>query len=230
MEALAIAALLLLPGAWIAFGLRDGSTPFGARLAWAIALSPLAVAGEFFLARRAAGSFVQTAWLVAALNIPAVILIWRRWRARIPSLYESSEWEMWRGVLVYAAVAACAILPWQADPVFRTFSWHGLLHLDVIYSIATEGVPREAELAGAPLSYPWAPHVAWALEAAAAQKSPTLLYPLNNLLLLAAAGVLAYELGRSLGASKPVATASATFPGARTEPAGPAGLVDRSAQ
>ncbi|MCB9385973.1 MAG: hypothetical protein H6509_15290 [Bryobacterales bacterium] len=211
MEAVAVAALLVLPGAWIAFATRDGAVSFGARLAWAAALAPMVAAGEFFLARRAAGSFFQTAWLVAALNAPAVILIWKRWRTRIPSAYANSEWEMWRGVLVYAAVAACTILPWWASDVFRTYSWHGLLHLDVIYSIALNGVPREAELAGVPLSYPWAPHVAWALEAAAAQKSPTLLYPVNNLLLLAAAGMLAYELARSLGASKSLSTATAAF-------------------
>lgn len=211
MEALAIAALLLLPGAWIAFGLGDGSTRFASRLAWAVALSPLVVAAEFFLARRAAGSFVQTAWLVAALNAPAVILIWRRWRSRIPSLYENSEWEMWRGVLVYGAVAGCVMLPWWLDSTFRAYSWHGLLHLDVIYSIATVGRPWEAELAGVPLTYPWAPHVAWALEGAAAQRSPTTLYPVNNLLLLAACGMLAYELARALGASKAAATAATAF-------------------
>jgi hypothetical protein len=54
----------------------------------------------------------------------------------------------------------------------------------------------------------WAPHVVWALEAAAAQRSPTLLYPVNNLLTLAACGLLAYELARSLGASKAAATAA----------------------
>ena len=211
MEALAIAALLLLPGAWIAFALRDGAAGFGVRVAWAVALSPLIVAAEFFLARRATATFPQTAWLVAALNAPALILIWRRWRARIPAVYESSEWEIWRGVVLYLAVAACVALPWWANPSFRVYSFQGLLQLDVIYGIATRGIPGEAELAGAALAYPWAPHVAWALEAAAAQKSPTLLYPVNNLLLLAAAGVLSYELARAVGASKASATAATAF-------------------
>ncbi len=207
MDALAIAALLLLPGAWIAFALRDGSMSFAARLAWSAALSPLVVAGELFLAQRAAGSFTQAAWLVAALNVPATILMWKRWRTRRAPPGERTEWEMWRGVVVYAAVAASVSLPWYRDPAFRVYSEHSLLQLDVIYGIASSGAPWEAELAGAGLRYPWAPHASWALEAAAAQRSPTVLYPVNNLLLLAACGLLAYALARALGGSRSSATA-----------------------
>jgi hypothetical protein len=194
---------MLLPGCWIAFASDRLDAGYGVRVALALVFAPFVVAVEWWTLRYAGISVDAAVNTVLLINLPAAILVARSLRSRQPT------WQ-WRqfliGSAVFAAVAFCTALPWIYDPAFRSFSWHGLLHTDIIYSLARGGLPPEdPELAGVQLAYPWLGHVYWLVLARAADLSPTVVYLISNLVLLAATGILAYALAKRLGASDIVA-------------------------
>ena len=61
--------LLILPGAWLAFGLPLQPISFAARLAIAGALSPLTVGLQFYALRFVGASFEATASILLVLNL-----------------------------------------------------------------------------------------------------------------------------------------------------------------
>lgn len=203
LQLLAALSLMVLPGAWLTLMVREGS--IGERWMLAIALSPL-VAGIQFVLLRLAGLGFETATLVVILvNLGSLVLI-RRWPWRAPSTMTTQQKAI--AGLLFLAVAACVAIPWIAEPAFRRFSWHGLLHTDIIYAIARGGLPPEdPSLAGVTLSYPWLGHVWWAMISWALGISPTILYLGSNLVLLAVLGVFLFKTARELGAPVPLALA-----------------------
>jgi hypothetical protein len=200
MRVFFIIFLMILPGSWLAFGPGSNHLSYAVRFALAIALSPAVTAIQFYGLRLVGLTFQQVVPALQILNLGSVLLIGRAFRSRWPRI-------SWRqGVLggaVYAIVAACVAIPWLWQPDFRRYSWHGLLHTDIIYVIARGALlPEEPELAGVSLGYPWIGHVYWSLLAWSADLSPTVIYLVTNLALLGAIGMLYYSLTRDLGASK----------------------------
>jgi hypothetical protein len=198
LELLSLPLLLLLPGCWPVFAYRRSSLSFAARCALAIVLSPLAGALQLYLLRAAGIPLESAARLVVLINLPAAVLIWRALRG-----YQPDRSRLFPAAAVLLLVAGCISLPWLLEPEFRRFSWHGLMHADVIYSIARSRLlPEEPELAGLAIEYPWVGDVYWLLLAAASDLAPTVVYVPTNLVLAGAIGVLYARLARELGASE----------------------------
>lgn len=206
MEYASIVVLTFLPGAWLAFCPGSGHLTYPARFALAIALSPAVAALQFFGLRLMGLSFQQVVPVLQLLNLGSLLFIGRALRLTWPRL--NMRVGLF-GAAAYASVAACVAIPWLWNPDFRRYSWHGLLHTDIIYTFARGALlPEEPELAGVALAYPWIGHVFWSLLAWSADLGPTVIYPVTNLVLLLAIGVLYYSLARQLGASEPTALAA----------------------
>lgn len=205
MQIASIIVLFVLPGSWLTFWSKRSPLSYNARLALSVTLSPLVVALQFYGLRLAGLTFEQTVPILSLLNLGSLILIIRSFRHSRPEL----DWRrMIVGGSLFLSVAACVAIPWIWAPEFRQFSWHGLLHTDIIYAFARgDLLPQESELAGVVLAYPWMGHLFWSVLAWTADLSPTIIYVLSNLVLLAVTGVLSYAFARELGASEQVSFA-----------------------
>jgi hypothetical protein len=192
--------LMVLPGAWLSFGAGSNHLSYSVRFALAITLSPVVLAIQFYGLRIAGLTFQQVVPALQLLNFGSILLIGRAFGSRRPRM----SWRQGiRGAGVYASVAACVSIPWLWEPNFRRYSWHGLLHTDIVYTFARGALlPEEPELAGVSLGYPWIGHICWSVLAWSADLSPTVIYLVTNLALLAAIGMLYYSLARDLGASE----------------------------
>lgn len=201
-----IPLLLILPGAWLVFGQRSTHLSFLARLVLAVALSPPTVAIQFYFLRLAGLTFEQVVPTLQVINLGSLLLILRVIIGDFPRI-------SWRsaalGGSVYAVVAGCVAIPWIWNSDFRRYSWHGLMHTDIVYTFARGALlPEEPELAGVFLAYPWVGHVFWSILAWSADLSPTIVYLVTNLTLLGATGILYYRTARQLGASESSALAA----------------------
>jgi hypothetical protein len=192
--------MMILPGAWLAFWPGSSHWSYSVRFSLAIALSPAVTAIQFYALRLAGLTFQQVVPTLQFFNLGSILLIARAFGSRWPQI----SWRQGiRGVSVYASVAACVAIPWLWEPNFRRYSWHGLLHTDIVYTFARGALlPEEPELAGVSLGYPWIGHIYWSVLAWSADLSPTVIYLVSNLALLAAIGMLYYSLARDLGASE----------------------------
>ena len=206
MHLASLIVFMILPGSWLAFGPGSSHLNYPARIALSIALSPPVAAIQFYTLRLSGLTFQQVVTVLQFLNLGSIFFIVRALRATRPRI---NIGQGLIGVAVYATVTAAVAIPWLWDPDFRHYSWHGLLHTDIVYTFARGALlPEEPELAGVFLAYPWIGHVYWSLLAWSADLSPTLIYIVTNLALLAATGILYYSVARRLGASQ--ATSLAT--------------------
>lgn len=145
--------LLFIPGAWLTFGFDLDDLPLWARFLTGAMLSPLVASAEFFAFRLAGVPFGATAWLVFAVNLPAIYVIGRRCsRSRI-------DWRGWPVALAVVGLAVAFVLPLFLDTDHRVWAPHGWLHADAAYMFARGMLrPEDPEMAGLVLSYPvWAP-------------------------------------------------------------------------
>ena len=187
-----IAIATVLPGSWFAFSRPFGRFDWTSRLAIAVALSPAVLGLELLATKLAAVPFSVAAFVVVLMNLPAAFLIGRSLSsvARQARTLEGAAI-----VLQFALLAAALAVPWAGIPDYRQFSWHALMHSDIVYQVAhTAGVPEEPEIAGLVLAYPWIAHSYWAVIGWLTDVPPTRLYPITNLIWLLASCVLAHKL------------------------------------
>ena len=206
MNLASLIVLMVLSGSWLAFGPGSGHLKYTTRVALSIALSPPVAAIQFYVFRLAGLAFHQVVPTLQLFNLCGMFLILRALRASPPRI------RMRQGLLgvgVYAIVAAAVAIPWFWDADFRRYSWHGLLHTDIVYSFARGSlIPEEPEMAGVALAYPWIGHIYWSILAWSADLSPTVIYLVTNLVLLGASGILYFAMARGLGASRTTALAT----------------------
>ena len=206
-QVLVVASLSALPGAWLAYAWPSCRMGFLPRLALAVVLSPLAVGVQFYAFRLAGVSFAATSVIILVISFGSLPLVYDGLRNATPDYRR-----MLIGTLIFFAVAACAAIPWIWDATFRRFSWHGLLHTDIIYAFANGALlPDDPELVGVRLAYPWMGHIYWAVVAWTSDLNPTILYLPTNLVFLWATGVLLYLTVREFGVSTPIAFAMPVF-------------------
>ena len=193
---IAFALLVCAPGAWLSSLLPQDSSSLSARLALAIVLSPLVLAGQFYLVRSAGVPFAALPWLLAAVNAPALWVAARRWERGFPVSCASVL--AWTAAL--AIPLACLIVPmllWPQDRLFWSHSW---MHSDLVYALAGGALrPEEPELAGVAVSYPWVGHIYQALLSRSISSPPFASYMWTNLVCLAAILVFVSEITRALG-------------------------------
>lgn len=192
MNILVLGILAVFPGSWVTFGLPlefNGKT----RLAMAVALSP-AILGIEYLAIKFVGiDFANAALILLAVNLPSGYFLMRRlhWSLRVSRTLIVAS-------LLFSIFAGSLILLWLLIPGYRPFSWHALLHTDVIYEVTRSRLlPEEPEMAGLTLAYDWMGEIFWSVLGWLSNWSPTSMYPVTNLIWLLIAFVLAFELAKS---------------------------------
>src|SRR5215510_11891718 len=147
--------LVLLPGAWVTFGLPLPGIPFWARILTGTALGPLVVCLQFYTARLLGASFELSVILLVGVNLPAGYFIWKRIdELAIPDARSVGGW-----ILVLLLPMAFLGLQFY-DPQIRMLSGHAWMHTDYIYMLANgDLLLDDPELVGIRLAYPWAEHV-----------------------------------------------------------------------
>jgi hypothetical protein len=189
-----IAILSVFPGAWITFGLPLDELDWEVRLALGVALSPAILGLQLVIMKLLGIEFAWAAPILVILNLPNIFLIIRQLPTpQRPRLCKP----LFLGVVLYLLLAGTLVLPWVIVPGYRLFSWHALMHTDIVYQLTPNTfLPEEPELAGLNLSYAWIGHSLWAVAGWISDWPPTALYPWSNLLWLLVACVLAYKLAR----------------------------------
>jgi hypothetical protein len=195
MKVLIFFALSFLPGAWIMFGFPGKEFNLKTKFALAIALSPAILGIQYLILRILNINFADTARWLIGINIPALFLV--VYRLRNDRFHFPISRSLFYGLLIFFIIASFLFIPWLMYPAYRTFSWHALMHSDVVYELTRSNIfPEEPELAGNMLSLGWIPHVTFAVVGWLSNWSPLSMYPISNLIMLAVAFVLCYELGR----------------------------------
>lgn len=192
-----LAALCVLPGAWIAFVPRLRSVDFGERFALAVAASPVVVVGQFYALRAFGVGFEDVVGVIPWLNAPVALAVLLR--LRFPDAARIGTAAL---ALVTLAVPVW-LLSWryvEHDPE-QVFTAHTLIHVDVIYMLARGLlVPEEAELAGVSIGYHWLGHIQPALLCARIDQAPPWVYLWMNHLWLGGVVVLLTKGAAHLGA------------------------------
>jgi hypothetical protein len=198
LAALGFLALALLPGAWIAYGLRLDEAGFGTRLLLAAVLSPLVLVLEFASLRLMGVPFAVTAPLVILVNVPALALVWRR-RASF-SLPEP------RAVVAAGAVmllSALFLAPYVLDAQKRSYLGHAWMRADTAYILAWPDFRLEdPELVGIAIGYPWGSEVQQVLQSFALGQPPVSAYIWSNLIWVAVCAGLVALITGSLGGDR----------------------------
>jgi hypothetical protein len=195
LGAIGFLALVVLPGAWITFGLPLKGMPFWVRLAAGAAIAPFVVAVQFYIVRLSGISFEASTLLLIVLNLPPLYLMARRWPGWPQVDRRSMALAIMVGIIIIASIA-----PFLLDPQKRIYTWEAWSQADVVYSLANGGLDLEdADLAGVRLSYPWAGEVYQAVTSYVIGGAPAANFIWANLVWLLiifafAAGIVA-ELG-----------------------------------
>ena len=192
MPILVLPVLTVLPGTWISFGLPLGEFRWQVRLALGVGFSPAVLAIELLALKVLGFDFAHAAPMILAVNLPAAALLIRR-LPEVRRPHFSATFAV--ASLLFLILAASVMLPWFLVPRYRLFSWHALLHTDVIYALTRHGVlPEEPEMAGLTLAYDWVGESYWSTLGWLSNWSPTSMYPVTNLIWLLISFVLAYEI------------------------------------
>ena len=199
---------VFFPGAWITFGLHLSSWSFWTRLCIGAILSPIMVFVQFYVIRLLGASFEITVPLLAAINLPVAVLIWKK-RGSI-SLPDHRTMILW-GIVVFIPLACLAGM-WITLSEWRLFWGHPWMYADTVYSFANgELVPEDTVLAGFKLSYPWALHIYQAVLSYALNSPPISNYIWANLLWLIFMIHLNSKLVSKLGGNRLAAVSSVIF-------------------
>jgi hypothetical protein len=197
MRMLAVPLLLVLPGVWVAFGLRLDPLSWTVRLALALALSPLVLAMQLVLLKLCGLSFARASWIALLLTLPAAGLLWHR-TAWTPLRRDSPH--LGSLLLSFTPAVLYTAYPWVTCPPYRIFAWHNFMHLDMIYALTRSTVlPEEPQMAGLPLAYPWFAHAFLAVVGWLTDSAPTALQCGVNLVLVLVCVVFWSAAARRLG-------------------------------
>jgi hypothetical protein len=186
--------LAVFPGAWITFCLPLEVLSWRARLSLGVALSPAVLGLQLVAMKLFSIEFGWAAPILLAANLFSIFFIIKQLPApQVPRLSKS----LVLGAVMYLLLVGTLVVPWLVIPGYRLFSWHALMHTDIVYQLThSTYLPEEPVLAGLNLSYAWIGHSFWAVVGWVADWPPTYIYPWSNLLWLLVTFVLAYELAR----------------------------------
>jgi hypothetical protein len=171
-------------------------------------LAPLVVSVQFYVIRLLGISFDLTTDILIIINIPALILMWKRGgEVQLPDFRGVIHWG-----LVLVVPLACLAGPLVFWPQWRLFSGHPWMHADIVYSFANgELIPEEPSMAGVVLSYPWVGHIYQAVLSYVLDSPPVSNYRWTNLLWLVFTIQLTAGLVTRLGGRRFAAITSVIF-------------------
>lgn len=125
-------------------------------------------------------------------------------------LWLALRWRLRGGWLLVLACLPVALVLLKAD--VRTYSYHGLLHVSLVYRLlAGPFPPTDAFFAGEPLTYPWAHHALVGVFARLLSADPFTIFASMNLALLALTVFTLYRTAAELF-EEPPARALAVVP------------------
>src|SRR5919109_1027792 len=214
MRLLLLAAMTILPGSWLTFGIPLDELNWRTRLALGAALSPIVLAIQLYLLRILNFDFAPAVLIILFANLPCLIFIKRS----LPRInFSGVSTAFWVASIIISSLLGLMLTLWIVIPNFRAVSWHALLHTDIVYLIARNPFfLEEPDMANIHLAAPWIDHVYWAITGWLADRPPTVIYPISNIVWLIITFVLAYELassGLGLHNSTSLLSAGLTFVG-----------------
>lgn len=173
--------LILLPGAWVTFGLRLSRFPFFLKLLMGMALAPFVVCLQFYALRLLGASFETTVPLLVIINLPALYLIHRR---RVEISFPGFQTLL--GAAVVLLIPVALLVPQLLDSQVRVFTGHAWMQSDIVYMLVDGNLRlEEPELAGLKMVYPWAAHPFQAVLSYLLNSAPASSYIWTNLVVLA---------------------------------------------
>lgn len=197
MRLAAAALAALLPGAWIAFGLRLPGFPLGARLLTAMSLAPVVLPVQLYALRLVGVPFESAAVILAVGNLPALLLIARRGGRARPDRATAVD------LALLLLLCAAVLAPQIANVPARAYTGHAWMYADTSYLSANGDLDlEEAELAGIRLAYPWAGLVFQGIVSYLAGSPPVVQYIWVNLVWLFLAGCLVAAIVADLGGGR----------------------------
>jgi hypothetical protein len=214
MRLFLLAAMTILPGSWLTFGIPLAELNWRTRLALGIALSPIVLAIQLYLLRALHIDFPTALFIILFINLPCLVLI----NHNLPSAnIRGLSTSFWVASAILSYFVGLMLMLWVCIPNLRAFSWHALLHTDIVYLIARNPfLPEEPGMAHTALAAPWMDHVYWSVTGWLTDWPPTVLYPLTNIVWLIITFSLAYELARhglGLHSSTALQSSALTFVG-----------------
>ena len=224
MKLFLLAAMTILPGSWLTFGISLDELNWRTRLALGAALSPIVLGIQLYLLRILNVDFGPAVLVILFINLPCLILIKRN----LPRInfrgFSTAFWVAW---LILSSLIGLMLTLWVFIPNLRTVSWHALVHTDIVYLIARNPFLREEpDMANVALAAPWMDHVYWSITGWLTDWPPTVIYPISNIIWLIIAFVLAYELAsQGLGLQNPTALLSVGFTFIGTNVVGAVGFL-----
>lgn len=190
--------LIILPGAWITFGLSLNGIPFMMRLLSGVMLAPIIVSLQFYALRLSGFSFDLTVILLIFINLPAFYLIWKRREE-----FSLPDRNTILGIAAVLLVAIICLVPQLLDSQSRMFTGHAWMHADLSYMLANgELWLEDPELAGVRLAYPWAGHVYQAVLSYLIDSAPVSSYIWTNLVWLLCFVGFSYYIVAELGGNR----------------------------
>jgi len=198
MRWVVLAAMTILPGSWLTFGISPDELNWRTRLALGAALSPIVLAIQLYVLRILNVGFAPAVLVILVVNLPCLIFMTRSLR-RFD--FGQLSTTFWVAAVMLSSLIGLMLMVWVTIPNFRTVAWHALLHTDIVYLIARNSfLPEEPDMANIALAAPWMDHVYWSITGWLTDWPPTVLYPISNIIWLIIAFVLGYELAsRGLG-------------------------------
>ena len=182
--------LLVCPGAWLLGRRPPGGWPQRTLLV-AVALGPVVLAVEYLALKPVLPAGSALGIVLLLINLPAVLKVFR-WRGDFAGLFRHAPLDGVIAALVFLPVA------WRALSVhnFRTYGWHNLLQLGVVYGLDGPGAwPLDLDFSGQPLGYPWFGLLPLTVVAKIVNASPTMVFlPLNYYFLLVWAAAVRLSL------------------------------------
>jgi hypothetical protein len=224
MKLFLLAAMTILPGSWLTFGISLDELNWRTRLALGAALSPIVLAIQLYLLRILHVDFAPAVLVILFINLPCLILIKRN----LPRInFRGFSTAFWVASLILSSLIGLMLTLWVFIPNLRTVSWHALVHADIIYLISRNPfLPEEPDMANIALAAPWLDHVYWSITGWLTDWPPTVIYPISNIIWLIIAFVLAYELAsQGLGLQNPTALLSVGFTFIGTNVVGAVGFL-----
>src|SRR5919204_5024447 len=130
MRLFLLAAMTILPGSWLTFGISFDELNWRTRLALGAALSPIVLAIQLYLLRILHVDFASAVLIILFVNPPCLIFImWSLPYISFPRIQTS----FWIASVILSSLVGLMLTLWIFIPNFRTVSWHALLHTDIIY-------------------------------------------------------------------------------------------------
>jgi hypothetical protein len=175
--------LTCFPGTWIAFLHKEQRTDAATEWALSIAFAPFVTALSVLAFTMAGTSFRGAVNLTAILAVVPMAMPLLRSKSRMLAKCRLSFSK--EAAMCYVCLALLILPLWLFIPGFHVYGWHHMMQLAVVYQLPDlPSFPEEFDLAGIPMNYGWLGHVQLTAVSNIVDVSPTLVFPILNLLRL----------------------------------------------